>query len=117
MTDGDPSLTDDAIWRWEGKELDLWPGEQLTIVWESKEVARKSDAAYSFFGTASKNPTIVVEIDPDLKLDYRVKFASRHQTSLRTEGSGYYSLPDVLLPRQVIRLRWWPKSAMAKRKG
>lgn len=82
--------------------------ETYTIEAELEEVKHASDSAYSFWGTASKNPSIRVRVPEGF--GHHVKFMHRLESEKVDRGGGAYYLAGTLLPRQGIRVRWWQEA-------
>lgn len=89
-----------------GKQLA--PEKKFTLVATYRELRPTSADTVSFWGIASMNPHITVEIPESM--DYDLTFANRKQGKLRDLGSGEWRLDTVLLPGQALRLRWWLKN-------
>lgn len=90
---------------------DLASGKTYTWAATCRELRSESADTVSFWGTASMNPHITVQVPEHM--DYDLTFANRKQGELRDWGNGMWRLNTVLLPGQAIRLRWWPKSDSA----
>lgn len=101
------TLEDGYLHHAEAKELDVYPGEKVTVRWGARQIKYKSDSTYTHTNTALLSPRILVKTHPDLDLNHKVKFMSRHQPKLLDLGDGEYVLPGLLLPSQAVRVRWW----------
>ena len=95
-------------------ELTVYPNESVIITWRTREAKSKNDAAYSFSGSAARNPSLSIEVDPALNVEYEVKFQSRHQGDLIELEGDRFELKGLLLPLQTVRVRWWDKGMKAE---
>lgn len=64
----------------------------------------------SYSEVGSRNPEIIVRIDPEIidQIDFMFNFASRLTQEPTRQGMGK-KLRGTLLPYQAIRFRWWKK--------
>jgi hypothetical protein len=95
-------------------ELWLEPGETIALHYLAHETRLRSEAYSQTIMQPTTQPTISVDCDRGVDLNFDVHFGNRG--SVLKMGS-HWHLQATLLPYQVITLRWWPKDVADRSDG